>query len=68
MPQISVLRLPAVVSKTGLARATLYLKMKEGFFPKPIPLGPRAVGWIEAEIDEWLALQVAARNKPECRP
>ncbi|HVN85849.1 MAG TPA: AlpA family phage regulatory protein [Candidatus Binatia bacterium] len=26
----------------------------QGSFPKPISLGGRAVGWLEAEIQEWL--------------
>ncbi len=48
------LRLPSVKARTGLARSTIYLRIAEGTFPKPIPLGGRAVGWIEAEVDAWL--------------
>ena len=33
-----------------------------GKFPRPIPLGERAVGWLEAEIDSWIeALPPQAR-------
>jgi prophage regulatory protein len=32
-------------------------------FPKPISIGVRAVGWIEAEIDAWLAAQVEKSRK-----
>ena len=28
--------------------------MAAGKFPRPIPLGERAVGWLEAEIDSWI--------------
>ena len=55
----AVLRLPAVKVRTGLSRSTIYLQVAGGKFPKPIKLGPRAVGWIEADIDEWLSRQIA---------
>ena len=47
----TILRLPAVKSRTGLSRSTIYLRVAEGNFPTPIPLGGRAVGWIEEEIN-----------------
>ena len=49
------LRLPAVMNAVGLARATIYKRMKAGTFPKPIQLGPRAVAWDESEIADWQA-------------
>jgi len=49
-----VLRLPEVIARVGLKRASLYQRIQTGVFPKPIPLGPRAVGWLEHEIDSWL--------------
>lgn len=54
----AILRLPAVKDRTGLSRSTLYLRMADGSFPKPISLGGRAVGWIEAEVDDWLNRQI----------
>ncbi len=54
-----ILRLPAVRQRCGLSRSTIYLRVSQGTFPKPVSLGPRAVGWIEAEIEEWLARQIA---------
>ncbi len=55
---ITILRLPAVKARTGLSRSTIYLRIAEGTFPKPVSLGARAVGWLEADIDYWLALCV----------
>ena len=46
----TILRLPAVKARTGLSRSTIYLRISDGRFPKPISLGGRAVGWIDAEI------------------
>jgi len=53
-----ILRLPAVQARTGLSRSTIYLRISEGRFPKPVSLGGRAVGWIEAEINAWLNRQI----------
>lgn len=55
---IAILRLPAVKSRTGLSRSTIYLRISEERFPRPISLGGRAVGWIEAEINDWLNQQI----------
>ncbi len=54
----SILRLPTVQARTGLSRSTIYLRISEGGFPKPVSLGGRAVGWVEAEINAWLNRQI----------
>lgn len=59
----TILRLPAVKARTGLSRSSIYLRVSEGRFPKPISLGGRAVGWIETEINEWLDQQVEASRQ-----
>lgn len=58
-----ILRLPAVQSRTGLSRSSIYLRIAEGTFPQQVSLGARAVGWIEAEIDDWLDRQIEASRK-----
>ena len=55
-------RLPEVQRRTGLKRSTIYQHIKDGRFPTPIALGDRAVGWLEAEIDAWIAERVSARR------
>ena len=72
----TILRLPAVKTRTGLSRSTIYLRVAEGRFPKPISLGARAVGWVDAEVEAWLAGQIESSRKmqgerpraPEVRP
>jgi len=59
----SILRLPSVQVRTGLSRSTIYLRISEGSFPKPISLGGRAVGWVEAEVNDWLNQQIEASRK-----
>jgi prophage regulatory protein len=55
---LSILRRKQVQARIGLSCATIYAYMSEGTFPKPVKLGPRAVGWIESEVDQWLDAQV----------
>ena len=58
-----ILRLEAVKVRTGLSRSTLYLHMSNRMFPKQVPLGPRAVGWLESEVEEWLQHQIEESRK-----
>lgn len=49
-----ILRLPAVLERTGLSRSTLYRKIQEGTFPRQIPISTRCAGWRESAINRWL--------------
>jgi prophage regulatory protein len=53
-----ILRLPAVKASVGLSRSTIYLRIAEGTFPRPVSLGGRAVGWLQAEIDAWMKQRI----------
>jgi len=57
---VSILRLPAVKTRTGLSRSTIYLRVSQGTFPRPVSLGGRAVGWVEGEIQSWLSERITA--------
>ncbi len=59
------LRLNDVIAATGLGRSTIYKFMDEDIFPKTIPLGGRAVGWLESEIEEWMESRLALRDNQE---
>jgi len=59
----TILRLPTVQARTGLSRSTIYLRISEGRFPKPVSLGSRAVGGVEAEVNDWLNQQIEASRK-----
>jgi prophage regulatory protein len=62
---LQILRLPQVCSVTGLRRSMIYQLEAEQRFPKRIKIGIRAVGWIESEVQTWVAKRVAAsRNAP----
>lgn len=57
--RIRFLRLPEVLARTGLSRSTIYVRLEQGLFPRPVSLGDRAVGWIESEVDEWSRRRIA---------
>ena len=58
-----VLKLPEVVRRTALSKASIYVFIKEGRFPKPIPLGSRSVGFLEVEINEWVRARIEKRDQ-----
>lgn len=61
---LSILRRRQVEKRVGLTRSPLYARIKAGTFPKPVQLGNgRAVGWLEHEIDAWLAEQIQKSRK-----
>lgn len=49
-----LLRRPQVEDRTGLSCSSIYQAIKNGTFPKPISIGPRAVAWLEDEIQNWI--------------
>ena len=63
----NILRLPAVKTRTGLSRSTIYLLISEGCFPKPVSLGARAVGWPDSEVDALNVARIAGKTDDEVR-
>ncbi len=62
-PAPSILRRKQVEARTGLARSTIYDRIKAGTFPAPISLGEKAVGWIESEVNGWLNARIQESRK-----
>lgn len=62
-----ILRLPAVKMTSGLSRSSLYLRISEGLWPKPVSLGGRSVGWPESEISAVNAARIAGKSNEEIR-
>ena len=69
---LTILRRKQVEARTGLSRSSIYARLRQNpkrpgdydpTFPKPISVGAKAVGWIEAEIDAWLTAQVEKSRK-----
>ena len=62
MGTIRLLRRPEVERRTGKTRAGIYEDMAAGVFPRPVKIGPRAVAWIEKEIDDWQRQRIDDRD------
>lgn len=70
---LTILRRKQVEARTGLPRSSIYQRMADGTFPKPISLGAaaeagvgakaRAVGWIESEVTAWISHQIEQSRK-----
>ncbi len=60
-----IIRLKEVIDSTGLARSTIYKYIDEGFFPKPVSLGGRSVGWVESEVHDWILERIEERDLAE---
>ena len=60
MSDKTIWRLPVVMARTGLGRSSIYDKIGKDEFPPPINLGPRAVGWLADEVEEWIQGRIDA--------
>jgi len=49
-----ILRIEAVLARTGLSRSTLYRKIQDGTFPRQVHISTRCAGWRESAISAWL--------------
>ena len=57
-----------VLEVTGLSRSSIYSLMRQGGFPEPLKVGPRAVRWRLSEIEEWQATRSRATGDLERAP
>lgn len=62
-----ILRFPAVKIASGLPKSTLYLRISQGLWTKPISLGVRTVGWPENEVIALNIARISGKNDDEIR-
>jgi prophage regulatory protein len=69
-PTATLVRIPTVMSITGIGRATVYKLMSqpESGFPQPVKLTDSnargaPVAWVLAEVLDWTRARIAARDK-----
>ena len=65
---VRFLRLPEVKNITGLSKSSIYARIVERSFPAPVPLGGRAVGWIEEEVNQWAYDRINLARTKTMRP
>jgi prophage regulatory protein len=63
----TILRRKQVERETGYSRSTIYLRISQRLWPKPINLGPRAVGWPASEVEALNAARIAGKTDDEIR-
>ncbi len=62
-----ILRINTVLERTGLCRATLYRKVRDGSFPRQIRISTRCVGWRESAVNCWLQNPIFYCETPRSR-
>lgn len=62
-----LLRLPAVKGEAGLSRSTIYLRIEQGLWTRPVSLGARAVAWPALEVQALNAARIAGKSDGEIR-
>ncbi len=63
----AILRRRQVQTETGYSRSTIYLRISQGLWPKPVRLGARAVGWPAGEVSTLNAARIAGKSDDEMR-
>lgn len=63
----TILRRKQVQAESGYSRSTIYLRISQGLWPKPVSLGPRAVGWPAAEVSALNAARIAGKSDDDIR-
>ena len=62
-----LLRRPSVQHASGQSRSTLYLRISEGLWTRPVSIGPRAVAWPAHEVAALNAARIAGKTDDEIR-
>lgn len=68
-PATVIIRMPELETLTGIARATVYKRLKDDpTFPKPVPLSDAKhrgapVGFVLAEVQAWVRQRIAKRGE-----
>lgn len=57
----NIIRLPQAIQKTGLSRSTIYSLISRGEFPQKIQLSTRSIGFLESEVNDWIAEKLSQR-------
>lgn len=64
---LRIWRRKIVEAETGYARSTLYSRISQGLWPRPVSLGARAVGWPQGEVVQMNAARIAGKSDEEIR-
>lgn len=62
-----ILRSDSVLDQSGDSRSTLYVRIGQGLWTKPVRLGERAVGWPADEVAALNGARIAGKSNDEIR-
>jgi prophage regulatory protein len=62
-----ILRRTDVQRETGYSRSTIYLRIEQKLWPRPVRLGARAVGWPAGEVEALNLARIAGRSDNDIR-
>ncbi len=57
-----ILKIHQVVEIVGISRSSVYNMVQRNDFPQPVKLGMRSSGWLQSEIDGWIAARASLRS------
>ena len=63
----SLLRRSEVEDATGLSRSTLYQRISQGLFTRPVLIGPRSVAWPALEVEALNYARIAGVSEDAIR-
>ncbi|ABM96771.1 helix-turn-helix transcriptional regulator [Methylibium petroleiphilum] len=63
----AILRRTQVEAESGYSRSTIYLRISQGLWTKPVSLGARAVGWPSGDVLALNAARIAGKNDEQIR-
>ena len=49
--------------RIGLSKTSIYNRINSGTFPRPVPIGPKRVVFIESEVEGWMRAQIGQDRK-----
>lgn len=59
---VRIIRKSELLERVGYSDVQIWRMEKAGKFPKRVKLGPKAVGWVESEVSDWIKERMEARG------
>jgi prophage regulatory protein len=64
---LKLIRTRDTLAKTGVGATTAWRMQQKGLFPSAVRTGPKAVRYLEHEIDAWIAARARGLTDEELR-
>jgi prophage regulatory protein len=62
-----ILRRKQIEASFGYSRSTIYARIADGLWPRPVQMGARAVGWLASEAERLIAARIAGKSDDDIR-